>query len=128
MIYKILANAMGLGKTIMTIALLLSDCSKGCITTQNSTQICEEASYFGEVPTHSNGAVEKLANPFSFGKHRKHKVPLIGGGNLIICPMTLLSQWKVQFMQWCQHIFVYAVLSADTFSACQKKKLTRMLT
>jgi DNA repair protein RAD5 len=39
--------------------------------------------------------VKKLARPFSFGKHRKHKAPLIGGSNLIICPMTLLSQWKV---------------------------------
>jgi DNA repair protein RAD5 len=95
MIYKILADAMGLGKTIMTIALLLVDSSKGCLTNQHSTRICEEASDFGEVPTHSNGAVKKLARPFSFGKHRKHKAPLIGGSNLIICPMTLLSQWKV---------------------------------
>jgi hypothetical protein len=124
-IYKILADAMGLGKTIMTIALLLSYSSKGCITTQNSTQICKEASYFGEVPTHSIGAVKKLANPFSFGKHRKHKLPLIGGGNLIICLMTLISQWKVWFMHWCQHIFVYAVLSTNSFSACKKKRKKR---
>ncbi|KAK3154235.1 hypothetical protein QOZ80_2BG0188000 [Eleusine coracana subsp. coracana] len=92
----ILADAMGLGKTIMTIALLLSDSSKGRVTTQHSAQTCEEASDLGEVPTHSYGAVKKLASPFSFGKHRKHKAPLIGGGNLIVCPMTLLSQWKAE--------------------------------
>ncbi|WVZ75201.1 hypothetical protein U9M48_023282 [Paspalum notatum var. saurae] len=88
----ILADAMGLGKTIMTIALLLSDSSKGCITTQNSAQISEAASGLGE----SHDAVKKLASPFSFSKHKKPKAPLIGGGNLIICPMTLISQWKAE--------------------------------
>jgi DNA repair protein RAD5 len=82
---------MGLGKTIMTIALLLSDSSKGCITTQNAAQIPREASGLGE----SHDAVKKLASPFSFSKHKKPKAPLIGGSNLIICPMTLISQWKV---------------------------------
>ncbi|TVU29896.1 hypothetical protein EJB05_21487 [Eragrostis curvula] len=92
----ILADAMGLGKTIMTISLLLSDSGKGCITAQHATQICEEASDLGEVPAHSHDAVKKLASPFAFGKQRKHKAPLIGGGNLIICPMTLLGQWKAE--------------------------------
>ncbi|KAJ1279353.1 hypothetical protein BS78_04G149100 [Paspalum vaginatum] len=88
----ILADAMGLGKTIMTIALLLSDSSKGCITTQNSAHVSEEASGLGE----SHDAVKKLASPFSFSKHKKPKAPLIGGGNLIVCPMTLISQWKAE--------------------------------
>ncbi|XP_066321736.1 LOW QUALITY PROTEIN: DNA repair protein RAD5A-like [Miscanthus floridulus] len=88
----ILADAMGLGKTIMTIALLLSDSSKGCITTQNAAQIPREASGLGE----SHDAVKKLASPFSFSKHKKPKAPLIGGSNLIICPMTLISQWKAE--------------------------------
>lgn len=92
----ILADAMGLGKTIMTIALLLSDSSKGCITTQHTTQICGEASGLGELPIQSHDAVKKLASPFSFSKLRKPKTPLIGGGNLIICPMTLLGQWKAE--------------------------------
>ena len=82
---------MGLGKTIMTIALLLSDSSKGCITTQNTTHISGEASGLGE----SQDAVKKLASPFSFSRHKTLKAPLIEGGNLIICPMTLISQWKV---------------------------------
>ncbi|RLM78541.1 hypothetical protein C2845_PM12G15810 [Panicum miliaceum] len=86
----ILADAMGLGKTIMTIALVLSDSSKGCITTQNTTHISGEASGLGE----SQDAVKKLASPFSFSRQRTLKAPLIGGGNLIICPMTLISQWK----------------------------------
>ncbi|PUZ75895.1 hypothetical protein GQ55_1G246400 [Panicum hallii var. hallii] len=88
----ILADAMGLGKTIMTIALLLSDSSKGCITTQNTTHISGEASGLGE----SQDAVKKLASPFSFSRQRTLKAPLIGGGNLIICPMTLISQWKAE--------------------------------
>ncbi|XP_062219182.1 DNA repair protein RAD5A isoform X1 [Phragmites australis] len=92
----ILADAMGLGKTIMTIALLLSDSGKGCITTHHTTQICGEARGLGELPTHSHDAVKKLASPFSFSKLRKHKAPLIGGGNLIVCPMTLLGQWKAE--------------------------------
>ncbi|CAN6272882.1 unnamed protein product [Urochloa humidicola] len=88
----ILADAMGLGKTIMTIALLLSDSSKGCITTLNAAQISGEASGLGE----SQDAVKKLASPFSFTKQKAPKAPLIGGGNLIICPMTLISQWKAE--------------------------------
>jgi DNA repair protein RAD5 len=91
----ILADAMGLGKTIMTIALLLADSSKGCITTQHSTHICEEASGLGELPVQPHDDVKKLAIPFSFSKLRKPKTPLIAGGNLIVCPMTLLGQWKV---------------------------------
>uniref|UniRef100_A0A0D9VGJ6 RING-type domain-containing protein n=1 Tax=Leersia perrieri TaxID=77586 RepID=A0A0D9VGJ6_9ORYZ len=91
----ILADAMGLGKTIMTIALLLADSSKGCIT-KNSTQLCEEASGLGELPIQTHDDVKKLASPFSFSKLRKPKVPLIAGGNLIVCPMTLLGQWKAE--------------------------------
>uniref|UniRef100_A0A0E0NFR3 Uncharacterized protein n=1 Tax=Oryza rufipogon TaxID=4529 RepID=A0A0E0NFR3_ORYRU len=89
-------NAMGLGKTIMTIALLLADSSKGCITTQHSTHICEEASGLGELPVQPHDDVKKLAIPFSFSKLRKPKTPLIAGGNLIVCPMTLLGQWKAE--------------------------------
>ncbi|KAL6634483.1 hypothetical protein ACP70R_027154 [Stipagrostis hirtigluma subsp. patula] len=92
----ILADAMGLGKTIMTIALLLSDSSKGCITTQHATQISGESSGLGELSTHPYDSVKKLASPFSFSKHRKQKAPLVGGGNLIVCPMTLLGQWKAE--------------------------------
>lgn len=92
----ILADAMGLGKTIMTIGLLLSDSSKGCVTTQHSTQISGEASGLGEIPIQNLDSVKNLASPFSFSKLRKPKAPLIGGGNLVICPMTLLSQWKAE--------------------------------
>jgi DNA repair protein RAD5 len=88
---------MGLGKTIMTIALLLSDSGKGCITTQHSSQISGEANGLGEISAQSHDSVKNLASPFSFSKLRKPKAPLIGSGSLIICPMTLLSQWKVWF-------------------------------
>ena len=85
---------MGLGKTIMTISLL-SDSGKGCITTQNSTQVSGESNGLGEISIQSHDAVKNVASPFSFSKLRKPKAALIGGGNLIICPMTLISQWKV---------------------------------
>lgn len=41
--------------------------------------------------------LQKKAAKFSgFDKLRKHKQSLIGGGNLIICPMTLIGQWKAE--------------------------------
>ncbi|RVX20005.1 DNA repair protein RAD5A [Vitis vinifera] len=66
----ILADAMGLGKTIMTIALLLA---------------------------HSEKDLSKKAAKFSgFHKLKKQENTLTSGGNLIICPMTLLGQWKAE--------------------------------
>ncbi|XP_024522203.1 DNA repair protein RAD5A-like isoform X2 [Selaginella moellendorffii] len=62
----ILADAIGLGKTVMTISLLLSNRRKGCSTSQVQ-------------PTQ--------AKTKSFKSLKE-------GGTLIICPMTLLSQWR----------------------------------
>ncbi|WCJ23977.1 DNA repair protein RAD5B [Euphorbia peplus] len=60
----ILADAMGLGKTVMTIALLLSRPYKGSIDRQGNTNKQENA------------------------------WPKAKGGTLIVCPMALLGQWK----------------------------------
>lgn len=62
-VLQILADAMGLGKTVMTIALILSRPGRGSSEYQNA------------------------------GSRRAK------GGTLIICPMALLSQWKVR-QQW----------------------------
>lgn len=43
--------------------------------------------------------LQKKAAKFSgFDKLRKHKQSLIGGGNLIICPLALIGQWKLNLM------------------------------
>ncbi|GFZ14244.1 helicase protein with RING/U-box domain-containing protein [Actinidia rufa] len=73
----ILADAMGLGKTVMTIALILSRPGR-CL---DNRKIISET---------TNGA--------EYTKKKKEdtvKVPSkVNGGTLIICPMALLSQWK----------------------------------
>ncbi|KAG0491573.1 hypothetical protein HPP92_004971 [Vanilla planifolia] len=68
----ILADAMGLGKTVMTIALILANPSKGKLDEEDAqTQSWNE----------SVGALRT-------GSSR------LGGGTLIVCPMALLGQWK----------------------------------
>lgn len=61
---------MGLGKTVMTIALILSRKGHGIPDDHNV------------IP---KGSLEDVSN-----RRRKQK-----GGTLIVCPMALLSQWKV---------------------------------
>lgn len=75
----ILADAMGLGKTVMTIALLLSNPGRGAGS--------------------GNIVVEKLEGKSSQNKGHscKSTIPCKkGGGTLIVCPMTLLGQWKTE--------------------------------
>lgn len=84
---KILADAMGLGKTIMTLSLLLTHTERGLSSSRRSS---EKDKIYGGVDTTTKDVPKLLG----FDKAKKRK-PLNGGGNLIICPMTLLSQWKV---------------------------------
>ncbi|KAL2536246.1 actin-dependent regulator of chromatin subfamily A member 3 [Forsythia ovata] len=84
----ILADSMGLGKTIMTISLLLSHSGRGGFSNENS----ESSNMLDDSPTSS-----KKATKFSgFDKVPKQQRSLAGGGNLIICPMTLIGQWKTE--------------------------------
>ncbi|KAL2981643.1 hypothetical protein AAZX31_13G301500 [Glycine max] len=93
----ILADAMGLGKTIMTISLLVAHSGKGgSIGSQPITQSFIES---GEVSdtVHKFSNIPKKATKFAgFDKPMKQKNALTSGGNLIICPMTLLGQWKAE--------------------------------
>ncbi|RDY08011.1 DNA repair protein RAD5A, partial [Mucuna pruriens] len=93
----ILADAMGLGKTIMTISLLLAHSGKGgFIGTQPITQSFIEGSDVNDT-VHNISSIPKKANKFAgFDKPTKQKNALTSGGNLIICPMTLLGQWKAE--------------------------------
>ena len=87
---------MGLGKTVMTISLLLSNPGKGgsCVAI-NTRAAIEEArgkrlSEVKQADSFFVGAQSKL----NFTKRNVRKVRK-GGGTLIVCPMTLLGQWKV---------------------------------
>ncbi|KAK6144243.1 hypothetical protein DH2020_021063 [Rehmannia glutinosa] len=93
----ILADSMGLGKTIMTISLLLTHSEKGgslssASTSQSSNDNCETSFSSDKSPI-----PPKKASTFAgFEKLMKQKASLVGGGNLIICPMTLVGQWKIK--------------------------------
>nr|GMD17200.1 MDIS1-interacting receptor like kinase 2-like [Ipomoea batatas] len=64
----LLADAMGLGKTVMTIALILARLGKGILDNQ------------------------ELAEDMAITRHSKNK--RIKGDTLIVCPMALLGQWN----------------------------------
>ncbi|KAI3679441.1 hypothetical protein L2E82_51352 [Cichorium intybus] len=89
----ILADAMGLGKTIMTISLLLTHTEKGgSLDKDSTTQSNNEINGSDQ----SSSSPKKAAKFSGFDKIKKQKQSLIGGGNLIICPMTLIGQWKAE--------------------------------
>ncbi|KAI3469725.1 hypothetical protein Pfo_026388 [Paulownia fortunei] len=73
----ILADAMGLGKTVMTIALILTRRGRGV---QEDQQVVIEGAAKTEHIKNSQWTTEALRKP--------------KGGTLIVCPMALLSQWK----------------------------------
>ncbi|KAK8709677.1 hypothetical protein V6N13_060687 [Hibiscus sabdariffa] len=73
----ILADAMGLGKTVMTIALILSRLGKG--NPDNEKTVLRKAD--------DNRTTYKKDTYGNAPRRAK-------GGTLIICPMALLSQWK----------------------------------
>ncbi|KAF6153230.1 hypothetical protein GIB67_036576 [Kingdonia uniflora] len=76
----ILADAMGLGKTVMTIALILAKLGKG-------------------IPDDQKVIKDVKGEDLQMGKQRKNAYqtkaqPTAKGGTLIVCPMALLGQWK----------------------------------
>ncbi|KAK1383076.1 putative SWI/SNF-related matrix-associated actin-dependent regulator of chromatin subfamily A member 3-like 2 [Heracleum sosnowskyi] len=86
----ILADAMGLGKTIMTISLLLAHSEKGGRLGNESTS----RSLSENIEADRSPPVKKAKKFPGFDKVGKQQSALRGGGNLIVCPMTLLGQWK----------------------------------
>ncbi|KAL6575778.1 hypothetical protein OROHE_000759 [Orobanche hederae] len=81
----ILADSMGLGKTIMTISLLLTHSERGgslsrLATSQSSNDNCEASFTLDKSPKPPKKA-SKLAG---FEKLMKQKGALVGGGNLIV--------------------------------------------
>ncbi|RHN75397.1 putative DNA helicase chromatin remodeling SNF2 family [Medicago truncatula] len=95
----ILADAMGLGKTIMTISLLVAHSGKGgSLGSQPIAQSFIEGGEVSDTDTIPNlSKVPKKTTKFTgFDKSTKKNTSLTSGGNLIICPMTLLGQWKAE--------------------------------
>ncbi|KAJ6403109.1 hypothetical protein OIU84_015098 [Salix udensis] len=91
----ILADAMGLGKTIMTISLLLSHSDKGGLSnSQSGSQLCTGG--ISSDSSDQNPNQLNKATKFSGFDKLKQKKMLVNGGNLIICPVTLLGQWKAE--------------------------------
>lgn len=71
---------MGLGKTVMTIALILARPAR--VSTENKDA---ESS-------NSAGVTKKRKKGSNINTSLKAK-----GGTLVVCPMALLGQWKVSF-------------------------------
>lgn len=82
----------------MTIALLLGNSGRGgSSVSQPTCQFSNEGSEVSNVLDDSLNISKKFTKFSGFDKFMKKKNALIDGGNLIICPMTLLGQWKVLF-------------------------------
>lgn len=77
---QILADAMGLGKTVMTIALILSNPR-------------------GELEQDKRGTRDRDTKAQTSRSS-------VRGGTLIICPMALLGQWKVRNYIYAYHYIV----------------------
>lgn len=93
----ILADAMGLGKTIMTISLLLAHSERGgSIDSPSTSGAFIENSNTDGISDQSPTFPSKETKFSGFDNLGKRKNSLIGGGNLIVCPMTLLGQWKAE--------------------------------
>lgn len=93
---KILADAMGLGKTIMTISLLVAHSGRGgSLGSQAMTQSFIEGGEVSDTVDNFSHIPKKASKFTGFDKIIKQKNALTSGCSLIICPMTLLGQWKV---------------------------------
>lgn len=79
----------------MTIALLLAHSGKGGSSSSTSSQDSLDTNEVNDMSDQSPITSNKLTSIAGFRKLFKSKASLVGGGNLIVCPMTLLSQWKV---------------------------------
>ncbi|XP_024185832.1 DNA repair protein RAD5A isoform X2 [Rosa chinensis] len=92
----ILADAMGLGKTIMTIALLVAHSGHGSSGSQPVSRSSSEDIEASDMSEYSSKLPKAVTKFSGFHKLMKQKKTLAYGGSLIVCPMTLLGQWKAE--------------------------------
>jgi len=99
-LFQILADAMGLGKTVMTISLILANPGRG------GMDLPKVAKPSQEDPNSPSGLQLCLQEESSIqstnqikDSKRSRSSAQRGGGTLIVCPMTLLGQWKVRFQR-----------------------------
>lgn len=93
----ILADAMGLGKTVMTISLLLSNSERvGSPCSQLMNVSSGESTELSKAMGASPDPPKKAAKFQGIDKQIRQENILMDGGSLIVCPMTLLSQWKAE--------------------------------
>lgn len=91
---------MGLGKTIMTISLLLTHSDRGgSVGSQSTSQATIEDGGSSMISDQSPTFSKKTVKFSGFNKIFKQRNSLSSGGNLIICPVTLIGQWKVYCTQ-----------------------------
>lgn len=91
----------------MTIALLLSCTERGGSPGSQSTSLpSHENGDTSEISDQSPTPSKKAAKFPGLEKFLKKKLTLKSGGNLIVCPMTLLGQWKV-------HLFCFKYASRN---------------
>ncbi|KAL0673150.1 hypothetical protein Bca4012_001131 [Brassica carinata] len=90
----ILADAMGLGKTVMTISLMLAHSWKAASTGFQCPINEGDKGISSSVDESTSPSVKATKFPGFDKKLLEQQTALENGGNLIICPMTLLAQWK----------------------------------
>ncbi|CAN7005908.1 unnamed protein product [Brassica rapa subsp. trilocularis] len=90
----ILADAMGLGKTVMTISLMLAHSWKAALTGVQCLINEGDKGISSSLDESTSPSVKATKFPGFDKKLLEQQSALENGGNLIICPMTLLAQWK----------------------------------
>ncbi|CAA7027711.1 unnamed protein product [Microthlaspi erraticum] len=90
----ILADAMGLGKTVMTISLMLAHSWKAASTGNLCPTYEGDKLISSSLDEFTSPSVKATKFPGFEKKLIEQKSALENGGNLIVCPMTLLGQWK----------------------------------
>lgn len=78
----------------MTLCLLLTDSDKGGSLFSSMSRSFGEANGNNHISDQSLTGLKSSEGISGSGKLFKSKT-LFRGGNLIVCPMTLLGQWKV---------------------------------
>lgn len=96
----------------MTISLLLTNSERDGSLSSASTSQSPNGNCEASLNSDKSPIPQKKPSKFSgFEKLMKKKVLLVGGGNLIVCPMTLIGQWKVWVL--CAYVGnYYLVISA----------------